>query len=41
MRRGRRGARAVASGVDDVLPFLAFRDQTPDVTLVATDIGRT
>ena len=30
-----------AALVDDVLGFFAARDQTPDVTVVATDVGRT
>jgi maleylpyruvate isomerase len=34
-------ADALAALVDDVLALFASRDQTPDVTLVATDIGRT
>jgi maleylpyruvate isomerase len=31
----------LAALVDDVLALFASRDQTPDVTLVATDLGRT
>jgi maleylpyruvate isomerase len=32
---------ALAALVDDVLALFASRDQTPDATIVATDIGRT
>ncbi len=31
----------LAALIDDVLALFASRDQTPDVTLVATDLGRT